>query len=92
MSVIAHTWRILHRTDLGHRHDSLIPEGAPIPAPDAELRVIEVVPAEQLRGAVEERDALRDMLTRLLYGDDDGSTRVSRSQEAVELLDRLGGQ
>lgn len=53
MTVIEHTWRILHRTDLGHRHDSLIPEGAPIPEPDAELRVIEVVPAEQLRGAVE---------------------------------------
>jgi hypothetical protein len=53
MGRIEHTWRILHRTDLGHRHDWLIPEGAPIPEPDAELRVIEVVPADQLAGAVD---------------------------------------
>lgn len=43
-------------------------------------------------GAVAERDELRDMLTRVLYGDDDGSTGSERYMEAVALLDRLGGQ
>jgi hypothetical protein len=51
--------------------------------------------AERLREATwaeTERDELRTMLGRLLYGADDGSTRTKRHMEAVALLDRLGGQ
>jgi hypothetical protein len=59
MSVIEHTWTILHRTDWGHAHDSLLPENAPVPEGDEQFRVIEVVPAEQLQGAVKERDEWR---------------------------------
>jgi hypothetical protein len=57
-----------------------------------ELKRIEVVPAEQLRGAVAERDELRAMLVRLLdVALVDGYGETVRD-EAERLLARLGGQ
>jgi hypothetical protein len=89
---VAHTWRILHRTDWGHAHDSLLPENAPVPKGDEQFRVIEVVPAEQLREAVDDVsdlvNALADAVSRFrqLHNDDFGA------QQAENILARFGGQ
>src|SRR4051794_5600533 len=68
MSATTHRWTIMHRTDWGHDHDSLLPPRAPIPDQDECLRVIDVVPVEQLQGAVSFTDDELQCLTCAMAG------------------------
>lgn len=88
MDLLAHEWTILHRRDWGHEHDSLIPEGAPVPEPDDDLAVVKVVDAERLRGAVKALEYVREALS-------PRATQSANAQraydQAVFALNHLGG-
>lgn len=52
-------WTIISRRDwTPYLFDGLHPHGAPLPEPDDQLEVIEVVPATQLQGTVSRAEAL----------------------------------
>jgi hypothetical protein len=94
MSLIAHTWTILHRTDLGHAHDSLLPENAPVPEGDEQFRVIPVVPADHLAGAVEALEAAREFAGNFIrYVADDEHLLAEQAWDVVRKINTaLGGQ
>lgn len=89
MSVIERTWTIEVCVGCAKR---LTPKRHPCPeCGETQRHSVEVVPAAQLRGAVEARGPLRALIQSMRDTSDD-EMRVTWGNEALTILDRLGGQ
>lgn len=52
ISAVIERWTMIRRRDHEHDHGSLIAPGAPVPEPDEQLEVFEVVPIESVMRAL----------------------------------------
>lgn len=66
-------WTMIRRRDHGHDHGSLVAHDAPVPEPDEDLEVFEVVPLNAVR------DVLRDAAARFAGTGNPGDMLIAQA-------------